>query len=129
MATSTPSLRVLVVEDDPAVANLLQAVLRDLGLEPRITASAVEGSRWAAAEDFDLAVLDVHVEQGTGLDVARVLRTRSARTPILFSSGSWTPVQRSAAFAMPGAVMLDKPFDLIRLQDTIRRLLGGGAPG
>ena len=122
---TSPKPPVLVVEDDPAIAELLTMVLRDMGLEARATASAAEGARWAGEQGFALAILDIHVQKGTGIDVARALRARSVSTPIVFASGSWTPEQRQATAAIPGSILFEKPYDLTRLQDTIRRLLGG----
>jgi DNA-binding response OmpR family regulator len=114
--------RVLVVEDDPAVSKLLEAVLGAGGRDVVATPDAAEGVRLVTQGVFTLAILDHHVVNGTGMDVAKALRARSADTPILFISGTWTADQQAQAAAVPNSRIFPKPLDIGRLEAALREM-------
>lgn len=117
---SLPGSRVLVVEDEPLVAMLIQDILTDAGCEvlgpvaTQADALALVGSR-----PIDLAVLDVNLGGDTTYPVAALLREKAV--PFLFSTG-YGESGIDPEFA--DAPRLRKPFEETTLIEGLTRLLG-----
>lgn len=123
--------RVLVVEDDPTNLLLLRAVLARAP-DPAIRAAFVVEARSLGAAygalagaDYDLVLLDIRLPDGDGLDVARLLRERSAeeRPKVLILSASVLPAEREAALAAGGDQFLAKPYQPAALLAACTELL------
>src|SRR4051812_13020309 len=76
-------MRVLVVEDEPKMAALLQRGLRGEGLVVDLAGTGEEALRHAATGEFDVVVLDVMLPGGDGFATCRALRERGVRVPVL----------------------------------------------
>lgn len=76
------SLRVLMVDDDPAIARLLGAVLRDVGVRKLTHVSTAEEAV-ACAQDADVVLLDHQLPDREGVDVLRSLRDRPHRPSVV----------------------------------------------
>ena len=117
--------RVLVVEDEPAIRRIVLRTLQDAGYETLDAADAVEAA--ALLEDTgvvpDLLLTDVVLPRGSGPELARRLRERQPRLPVLFVSG-YAPEQ-VAERALPGAEgqALAKPFLPMQLLAAVRAAL------
>ena len=112
--------RVLVVEDDPDVRELMVELLEDFGYD---TFAAESGPGALALIDgglaVDLVVSDVLMPDGmSGFQLAREIRRRSPRLPIVLTSGM-TDLAGVAADAMPDVPVLRKPYRCEALQQTI----------
>jgi DNA-binding response OmpR family regulator len=81
-------MRALLVDDSPLVRTLLTRRLRAFGAVVTTAASVAEAQRQIAAGDFDIAVLDLELDDGSGLAVAALLDSTSARTRYVFFSGT-----------------------------------------
>ena len=75
--------KVLVVEDDESLAELLKIHLTDLSFEVVHTASAQEGQSLGLKGGHDLVVLDLMLPDGDGMEVCRNLRMEKIKTPII----------------------------------------------
>jgi DNA-binding response OmpR family regulator len=117
--------RVLVVEDEPHVCELLSDILSSEGLQPHCVQSDVRAfESLRAAGSFACMIVDVNLGSGTtGYDVARYARTISAALPVLFVSGQ-TSQASFLANGVPGSVFLPKPFTPAELMDRISMLVG-----
>ncbi|HEU6447794.1 MAG TPA: response regulator [Verrucomicrobiae bacterium] len=104
--------RVLVVEDDPNVATVMEFLLAETGYECTIAPTGHDGIRCARREEFDLVILDINLPGLNGFDVCAWLKQdfRFQRTPIIFVSGRLNDDDRRRAFAF-GADFIAKPFD------------------
>jgi CheY-like chemotaxis protein len=115
---------VLVVEDDPGVADLICALLKEEGYDCKWVHSDVEAQDAILADPPPIALLlDVNLGLGsTGFDVARFGRQRHPEIPVVFISGS---VNESSfkAFGVPDSHFITKPFSLEDLQQTLRDIL------
>lgn len=76
-------MKLLVVEDEPKMADLLRKGLEEEGCAVTIAADGPTGLEYAQSSDFDVIVLDVMLPLMDGFEVARRLRARQNRTPIL----------------------------------------------
>jgi DNA-binding response OmpR family regulator len=114
--------RVLVVEDDEAIADVLRRSLRAEGHEVRSAADGVEALR--AAEEFapDLVVLDLGLPRLDGLEVAKRLRADSD-VPILMLTARTETEDRVEGLDSGADDYLPKPFERAELLARIRALL------
>lgn len=113
--TGFSGLKVLVVEDESAVAIMIEDMLEDLGCSVAASAAGLaEAREIAATAEIDLAVLDVNLGGQPVLPVARILRER--QIPLVFSTGY-------GASGLPrdfsGHPVVGKPFSMRQLQQAI----------
>lgn len=122
--------KILIVDDAPGITDVLAMKLGREGYRAVIAASAADAKRWLDAENFDLILLDVHLPDGSGLDLLRQLRERRSvlETPIIMISGLDQSSDVVAALKSGANDYITKPFDLavviarIRTQLTVKRL-------
>jgi two-component system, OmpR family, response regulator MprA len=121
--------RVLVVDDEPALAAGLERVLRLEGFEVVVASDGVEGLRLAVACVPDVIVMDVLMPGLDGIEVCRLLRRRGSRTPILILTAMETVGDRVAGLDAGADDYLVKPFVLDELLARLRALLRRGTGG
>ena len=112
--------RVLVVEDDVEIRDVLDAVVRSKGYEVCDTASGTEALLALQREPADLVLLDIEIEDLSGLGVQRALRDFS-RVPTVVMSSRSQPWQ-AEAFAAGATACVRKPFDVAALQRLMETL-------
>ena len=115
-----PRRRVLVLEDSPALASNIAEALSEVNLEP-----IVVGTVQAALEQKQLprvAIVDVRLPDGSGMDVARRLRARDPKLEVLVVTGFPTDLDdsASAARAEPGLHIMQKPIAIEQLIEQVR---------
>ena len=125
------SIRVLVVEDDQDINNLLCTILRDGGYESQAAFSGSEGLLWAERENFDLVLLDLMLPGLTGeqfIQKIRPLRTM----PIIVLSAKAGLEDKVNVLRMGADDFIPKPFDnlevLARVEAQLRRVKKFSAP-
>ena len=121
-ATSTLTPHVLVLDDDPAIRQLVCEYLGDNELRATAVASGKEFDAVMAREIIDLAVLDVRLPGEDGLQIARRLRESSA-LPILMLTGRADEADRVMGLELGADDYLTKPFSPRELLARIRALL------
>src|ERR1700759_5365286 len=126
-ATSRP-IRVLVVEDDEEIAQVLQRSLRLEGYEVKLAADGVRGLDEAHAFLPDLIILDLGLPRLDGLDVARRLRDDGDDTPILMLTARDALESRVEGLDVGADDYLVKPFERQELLARMRALLRRRAP-
>ena len=121
--------RILVVDDEPAITDLVATALRFVGFEVQTAASGREAL--AVAADFapDLIVLDVMLPDLDGFEVLRRLRAAGARTPVIFLTARDEQEDKIRGFTIGGDDYITKPFSLeeliARLRAVLRRTRAG----
>jgi DNA-binding response OmpR family regulator len=122
--------RILVVEDDPATAAFLADNLEADGFEVATASAAGEAMRAVDLRQPDLIVLDVLLEDGSGLEVLDRVRSSdgtSARidpdVPVLVLSGRGSEVERVRGFSRGADDYVVKPFSYPELVARVRALL------
>lgn len=117
--TDLAGLRVLVVEDEGAVALMIEGMLQDLGCEIAASvARLADACKIAGAVEADLAVLDVNLGGQQVFPAAEILRGR--QIPLVFSTGYGRSGVRSDFSAHP---ILSKPFSIEQLRQAIASAL------
>ena len=116
------SRKVLVVEDNPDIANLVSLHLKDLDCEVRIAADGVKGLDEARAGHYDLIVLDLMLPGLEGLELCRRLRGEADYTPILMLTAKSSEVDRVVGLEMGADDYLTKPFSIRELLARVKAM-------
>ena len=122
-------MRVLVVDDDPLVRNLLSAVLHDANFDLDEAVDGRDALAIAAAHPPDVVVLDVMMPGLDGFDVCRAMRADAAfaETRIVILTAKSTPTTRDEAFRAGADAFFTKPFSPLDLIETVMGARHGAA--
>jgi DNA-binding response OmpR family regulator len=115
--------RVLVVEDQRDIADLIALHLKDLGLEVEIANDGLAGENLALNGNFDALVLDIMLPGKNGLDILRTLRQNGAEAPVLMLTARATELDRVLGLELGADDYLTKPFSVPELQARVKALL------
>jgi two-component system OmpR family response regulator len=124
-------VRVLAVDDESTITDLLAMALRYEGFEVRAAASGQDAIRVAAQFQPDAIILDMMLPDVSGLDVLRRVRESLADVPVLFLTARDAVEDRIAGLTAGGDDYVTKPFSLEELVARLRALLrraGSTAP-
>ena len=114
--------KILIVEDNPDLARLLELHLRDL--DCRVTL-AFDGNRgWAKArtQRFDLVILDLMLPGMDGLEICRRIREQPAYTPILMLTAKTTELDRVLGLELGADDYVSKPFSIRELMARVKAI-------
>src|SRR3954452_10232400 len=114
---------VLIVEDDLALRTLLALDARARGYRVLEAASLADAARLAAAEPFELAVVDLVLGSESGLDAIRTIRTQAPDTEIIVVSATTSLASAIASYELEAFAFVPKPFDVDQLFATIERAI------
>ncbi|RYG20215.1 response regulator transcription factor [bacterium] len=120
-------MRILVVEDEPAVAGFLEQALQESGYAPSIAGSASAAIEAFDASAPDLVVLDVMLPDADGFSVLRSIRTKSS-VPVLMLTARDATDDRVKGLDAGADDYLAKPFRLEEFLARVRALLRRGGP-
>jgi DNA-binding response OmpR family regulator len=116
--------RLLIVDDDPDLCDLVQRYLEAEGFAISVVHSGAEGSHAGTSGNYDLIVLDVMLPDMKGFDVLRELRSR-VRTPVLMLTAKGDEFDRVLGLQMGADDYLPKPFSprelIARIGAILRR--------
>jgi FixJ family two-component response regulator len=114
---------VLVVDDDPAIRQALQSLIRSVGLRVETFASAQEFHARRRSDAPSCLVLDVRMPGASGLDVQRQLGERGLTLPIIFITGHGDIPMTVQAMKAGAIEFLSKPFRDQHLLDAITQAI------
>ncbi|HEY2372079.1 MAG TPA: response regulator transcription factor [Gaiellaceae bacterium] len=114
--------RILLVEDEPAIAEAVTYALRNAGYDVDHTENGTEALAAARDEHYDLMVLDLLLPGLPGLDVCRTLRAESD-LPIVMLTASDTEDERVTGLDAGADDYVTKPFSVSELVSRVRALL------
>jgi two-component system OmpR family response regulator len=121
--------RLLVVDDEPNIRDLLATSLRFAGFEVFTASTGNEAIREATEHQPDLVVLDVMLPDMDGFTVTRRLRDRGEQYPILFLTAKDDTKDKVQGLTVGGDDYVTKPFSLeevvARIRAVLRRTHGG----
>jgi two-component system, OmpR family, copper resistance phosphate regulon response regulator CusR len=115
-------MRLLLVEDDPELASILEAGFREQGIQVVRSATVPGGRAEAMRAAFDVIVLDVMLPGGSGIDLCRELRGRGLATPILMLTARDAVDDRVIGLEVGADDYVTKPFAFRELVARVRAL-------
>lgn len=125
--------RLLVVEDNVSLTEILADLLQDAGYRTAIATTAKLALERARAESFDLLLVDVNLPDMSGFEVCRRLRQEGSRTPLLLLTARGQTADKVLGLRLGADDYLTKPFDqqelLARLDVLLRRRFLAAQPG
>ena len=122
-AAPPPEARLLVVEDEPSIRELLATSLKFAGFEVFTAADGGEAIEVAEREQPDLVVLDVMLPDMDGFAVTKKLRDRGRLMPIVFVTARDSVDDKVAGLTVGGDDYVTKPFSLEEVVARIRAVL------
>jgi len=128
---ANPARRLLVVDDEPHIGLLLRLQMESRGYELRLARSLFEAraALLGDVEQPDAVLLDLHLPDGSGVDLLRELRARPATATlpiiILTAEGEERVLQEARSL---GAATVTKPFSPSKLTAQVAALLGDVPP-
>ena len=116
-------MRVLLVEDDPELASVLESGLEEQGFSVARESTAHGGRTRAVLGTFDVIILDVMLPGGSGFDLCRQLRQRGLLTPVLMLTARDTVDDRVRGLDAGADDYLTKPFAFRELVARLHALM------
>ena len=114
--------KVLVIEDERDIAELLALHLRDLNCEVTLAADGHEGMRQAFARNWDLVILDLRLPGPDGLSICRALRRESHYVPILMLTSKSSELDRVLGLELGADDYVTKPFSVSELMARVKAI-------
>ena len=115
--------RVLVVDDEPDIRELIDLTLSRMGLAAACAGSVSEARSSLEAGDFDLCLTDMRLPDGTGLDVVRHVAEHSPQTPVAVITAFGSTENAVAALKAGAFDYLAKPVGLEQLRALVKTAL------
>jgi DNA-binding response OmpR family regulator len=119
--------KILAVDDDPDVLDLISLKLEEAGFIVATATSGTVALEMAKADRPDLVILDLMMPEMSGLDVCRALKKdpHTAHVPIIMLTAKKSEIDRIVGFELGADDYMPKPFDLrelrLRVQAVLRR--------
>ncbi|NUZ04249.1 two-component system response regulator CreB [Piscinibacter koreensis] len=122
--------RVLIVEDEPGIADTLQYALRTDGFEPAWCATGEAALQSVAANPPALVILDVGLPDASGFEVFKRLRALAEHLPVIFLTARSDEIDRVVGLELGADDYVAKPFSPRELVARVRSILrrSGGRP-
>ncbi len=116
-------MRILLVEDNQTLADGLASILRGSGYAVDLVADGASAEAVAAAEIYDLVILDLNLPEMDGLDVLRAMRARQNTAAVMILTARGAPEERVRGLDLGADDYMIKPFDVSEFEARIRVLL------
>jgi len=115
--------RILVIEDERDIAELIRLHLNDLGFAVTITGDGNTGLQKALATSWDLVILDLRLPGMDGLDICRRLRQNSSSVPVLMLTSKSSELDRVVGLEIGADDYVTKPFSVLELTARVKAIL------
>jgi DNA-binding response OmpR family regulator len=107
--------RVLIVEDEPKMADLISRGLREESFQVDHATDGMVGRSLALANVYDLIILDLQLPRMNGIDLCKTLRTQNTKVPVLMLAAMGTTDDKLNGFEAGADDYLVKPFEFREL--------------
>lgn len=120
--------RILVVDDQPELAELIKTVLGEEGYQVSVCTDGRQAMTMIEQERPSAIILDIMMPETDGFEVLRQLRMNPAgqRVPVILMSGAWRRNEKQrqigATLDIAPTIVLPKPFELVDLERCLRQL-------
>ncbi len=120
--------KILVVDDEPFVLELLNTVLKRKGHEVMLASVARRGIETFVKEHPQVTILDLNLPDMDGISVLRKIRSVDSSAPVIILTGGGSETAQDEARELGVVDFLPKEFSLHRLGDALTRALGPTTP-
>jgi len=118
-----PIARILIIEDEPAVASVIQKALAEERYEPSVAMDGESALDHIHRFDYDLLIMDVMIPGINGIDLTRQVRKASIQTPVLMLTALGSTDNIVSGLDAGADDYLTKPFKIAELLARVRSLL------
>lgn len=115
--------KVIIVEDDSAIAEMLVYHLQDVGYDVVHFDNGLKAKQYLESSEYDLVLLDIMLPEYNGLDLCRELRQLRPSTPIILLTSLDSEADRVVGLELGADDYLTKPFSMRECQARIKALL------
>ena len=120
--------KILVIDDEPGIRDLLDTMLSRKGYEVVLAESGRKGLEFFRRERPDVIVLDLKMPGMDGLTVLQQVRSLNPKQPVIILTGAGTPETEQQVRALGVTEFVEKEFSLHLLGDSLKRLLNDPDP-
>jgi two-component system copper resistance phosphate regulon response regulator CusR len=120
--TLSLNMHILIVEDEPKLANLLREALEQHDYTCDIAYDGLMGKRQASKNIYNLAILDIIIPYMNGIELCKEIRAINSTMPILFLTALGTTDDKIAGFDAGADDYLVKPFEIKELMARVKAL-------
>jgi DNA-binding response OmpR family regulator len=118
---------ILLADDNSDICELVQTLLQTAGFRVSTSDNAADVLQRVATESFEALILDYWMQEATGIDLCRQIRTFDQSTPILICSGAITQADKEAGVLAGAQGYIGKPFNSADLIGALHWLLKASA--
>ena len=118
---------VFVVDDDPGMLRSVNRLLRSNGYDSLLFSSAEAFKNHVDFEGAVCVVLDINLEDGSGIELRHRLKAANISVPVIYITGNDNPAVRKAALQSECLAYLTKPFSEKSLMEPLQRASAGFA--
>lgn len=115
--------KVLVIEDDKSIVDLLEIHLKDLNCEVTTVLDGAEGLKLALANPYDLIVLDIMLPNLSGFEICKEVRRKDVYTPVLILTSKSEEVDKVLGLELGADDYLTKPFSIREFIARVKAIL------
>ncbi len=115
--------KVLIIEDDPDIGDLLEMHLKDLQLNLDRAADGVDGLEKALDNDYELVILDLMLPRLNGMDVCKKIRENKKSLPILMLTAKSEEFDKVLGLELGADDYITKPFSIRELMARIKAII------
>ncbi|MBC2680310.1 MULTISPECIES: sigma-54 dependent transcriptional regulator [Pseudomonas] len=126
--TMSARQKILIVDDEPDIRELLEITLGRMKLETRSARDVNEAREWLGREPFDLCLTDMRLPDGTGLELVQFIQQRYPHVPVAMITAFGSLDTAINALKAGAFDFLTKPVDLPRLRELVGTALRMPAP-
>ena len=126
MTLTSPAARILVIDDNPQVVDLLGVCLRQEGYGVLGALTSDEGLKLAILSRPELVLLDIGLPGTNGIELLKRIRSLSPTTRVIMVTGNSDPVLARETLELGALAYIDKPFDFAYLKRVIAMALQDG---
>ena len=124
VSEAIPSKRILVVDDEPAVADTIRMVLAFRGHQVEIADAAETALTKFEPGKYDLVITDLSLPRMDGLALAAAIRERAPAQPIILVTAYAESIQSDKERLAKVDFLMGKPFSLQQLQEALLKIFG-----
>ncbi len=129
MTVSAENSRVVIIEDDREISDLVSMNLKDMGLETLQVYNGETGLKQASRGGFDLVILDIMLPGMDGITVCRKLRETDPYIPVMMLTAKAEEIDRVLGLELGADDYMTKPFSVRELKARVKALLRRSAAG